>query len=99
MVCISYFFIFVHIVINKFKMKRLITLSFSFFFYLVVFLVSCHDDEEPKIKASRTVLMYLVADNSISDDIYPNIASVEEGLKNAETPGRKHHVWKLTCHR
>ena len=85
MVCISYFFIFVHIVINKFKMKRLITLSF--FFYLVVFLVSCHDDEEPKIKASRTVLMYLVADNSISDDIYPNIASVEEGLKNAETPG------------
>ena len=48
-------------------MKRLITLSF--FFYLVVFLVSCHDDEEPKIKASRTVLMYLVADNSISDDI------------------------------
>ena len=26
--------------------------------------------------------MYLVADNSISDDIYPNIASVEEGLKN-----------------
>ena len=66
-------------------MKRLITLSF--FFYLVVFLVSCHDDEEPKIKASRTVLMYLVADNSISDDIYPNIASVEEGLKNAETPG------------
>ena len=68
MVCISYFFIFVHIVINKFKMKRLITLSF--FFYLVVFLVSCHDDEEPKIKASRTVLMDLVADNSISDDIY-----------------------------
>lgn len=50
-------------------------------------MVSCHDDEEPKIKASRTVLMYLVADNSISDDIYPNIASVEEGLKNAETPG------------
>lgn len=78
------FFIFVHIVINKFKMKRLITLSFFSIWY---FLVSCHDDEEPKIKASRTVLMYLVADNSISDDIYPNIASVEEGLKMRRLQG------------
>ena len=48
MVCISYFFIFVHIVINKFKMKRLITLSF--FFYLVVFLVSCKGGETMRVK-------------------------------------------------
>lgn len=48
---------------------------------------ACHDDDETKPSVAKTVFMYLVADNDISDDIHANIASVEAGLKNVSSPG------------
>ena len=56
---------------------------------LAALFVACHDEEEsPQIPITvRTVFMYLVADNDISGDIYNNIASVEDGLKKAASPG------------
>ena len=68
-------------------MKNLI--AFSLFLCVIVMsLTACHDDEEEqKVEATRAVFMYLVADNSISKDIYPNIAAVEEGLKQVGSPG------------
>ena len=58
--------------------------------FVLLFVSSCHkkheDIKEPEV-ATRTVLMYLIADNNISGDIYRNIASVEEGLMNATSPG------------
>lgn len=56
---------------------------------LVAVLVGCskEDDNVPVSVTARTVLMYLVADNSISNDIYSNIASVEQGLVKATSPG------------
>ena len=56
---------------------------------LLVFVSSCRDkknDKEPEI-ATRTVLMYLIADNNISTDIYRNIEAVEKGLLQTTTPG------------
>lgn len=53
----------------------------------IVFL-ACHEEEQPEVPVTvRTVFMYLIGDNDISDDIYKNIASVEEGLKSATSPG------------
>lgn len=61
---------------------------FALFTTLFVLLGACHnDDEKPAVLSARTVFMYLIADNSISSDIYGNIASVEQGLKSAATPG------------
>lgn len=56
---------------------------------LVAVLVGCskEDDHVPVSVTARTVLMYLVADNSICGDIYSNIASVEQGLSQAKSPG------------
>ena len=57
--------------------------------FIVIFVSSCREkpeDKEPEV-AKRTVLMYLIADNNIGVDIYRNIASVEEGLKHATSPG------------
>lgn len=60
----------------------------SLFVCLVAFLSACNNDEDTPVPVTvKTVLMYLVADNSISGDIYSNIASVEEGLTKATSPG------------
>lgn len=51
-------------------------------------LLSCHEDDEKNVPVvTRTVLMYLVADNNISSDLYRNITSVEQGLKKVTSPG------------
>lgn len=52
-------------------------------------LFSCVDNREiiTVDLGQRTVLMYMVADNSLSDDLYENIFAVEEGLKAVSTPG------------
>lgn len=54
---------------------------------LAILLFSCHEDDDSNPVAVRTVLMYLVADNNISNDLYSNIASVEQGLAKATSPG------------
>ena len=60
----------------------------SLFVGLLAILSACGDDDDTPIPVTvKTVLMYLVADNSISGDIYSNIASVEEGLIKATSPG------------
>lgn len=61
---------------------------FALFATLLVLHGACHsDNDEPVISTTRTVFMYLIADNNISDDLYGNIASVEQGLKAAVGPG------------
>lgn len=71
---------------NKSVMKKVKILSL--FVCLVAFLSACNNDEDAPVPVTvKTVLMYLVADNSISGDIYSNIASVEEGLAKAASPG------------
>lgn len=60
----------------------------SLLFCVVMLVAACHDEEDTPVPVTvKTVLMYLVADNSISGDIYSNIASVEEGLAKAASPG------------
>ena len=65
--------------------------------FIVIFVSSCREkpeDKEPEV-AKRTVLMYLIADNNIGVDIYRNIASVEEGLKHATSPGTFVIYWNV----
>ncbi|MEG1562843.1 MAG: clostripain-related cysteine peptidase [Bacteroides sp.] len=45
-----------------------------------------HEDEIP-LPVAKTVFMYLVADNNLSDYLYKNIISVEEGLKSVTNAG------------
>ncbi len=71
---------------NENIMKKIKILSL--FVGLLAILSACGDDDDTPIPVTvKTVLMYLVADNSISGDIYSNIASVEEGLIKATSPG------------
>lgn len=83
--CISYFFIFVPLEMRNI-MKKIKILSL--FVALLAILSACNDDDDTHIPVTvKTVLMYLVAENDISKDIYSNIASVEQGLTKATSPG------------
>ncbi len=45
--------------------------------------VACHDDDKPQIKPSEhTVIVYMVADNSLNEFAYDNINKMERGLPN-----------------
>ena len=57
-------------------MKKIKILSLLFV-CLSIFLSACGDDDTPVPVTVKTVLMYLVGDNDISNDIYNNIASIE----------------------
>ena len=67
-------------------MKKIKILSLLFV-CLSIFLSACGDDDTPVPVTVKTVLMYLVGDNDISNDIYNNIASVERGLSEVTSPG------------
>lgn len=66
-------------------MKKIKILLLLFCVSTVV--AACHEEEEEDPVSVKTVLMYLVADNNISSDIYGNIKSVEQGLSEATSPG------------
>ena len=53
-------------------MKKIKILSLLFV-CLSIFLSACGDDDTPVPVTVKTVLMYLVGDNDISNDIYNNI--------------------------
>lgn len=63
----------------------------SFFLLLFILITSsgCKDNHsyDEKKTSPRTVLMYLIANNNISYDIYANIAAVEKGLKETKSAG------------
>lgn len=60
----------------------------SLLFSVAMLLAACHDEEDVSVPVTaKTVLMYLVGDNDIGDDIYSNIASVEQGLSEVASPG------------
>lgn len=67
-------------------MKKIKILSLLFV-CLSIFLSACGGDDTPVPVTVKTVLMYLVGDNDISNDIYNNIASVERGLSEVTSPG------------
>lgn len=67
-------------------MKNIKILSLLFV-CLSIFLSACGGDDTPVPVTVKTVLMYLVGDNDISNDIYNNIASVERGLSEVTSPG------------
>jgi len=62
-------------------MKRLIFLSLS-----VLLLLSCHKDEntEPE-KTERTVLVYIAAENNLSDYLAPDLREIIKGSKEVAT--------------
>lgn len=69
-------------------------------YLLIIFCIiafwGCNNDEHdtPRNEDNlKTVLMYLVADNNISYDLYSNIVSVEKGLQYATTPGEFVFYW------
>lgn len=83
--CISYFFIFVPLLMRNIMKKIKILFVFV---CLSTFLSACGDDNDTSVPvAVKTVLMYLVGDNNISGQIYNNIASVERGLGEVTSPG------------
>lgn len=54
----------------------------------LVFGACNNEEEEGSVQVTdRTVLMYLVAENNLSNVIYSNISSVERGLSKAMSPG------------
>jgi hypothetical protein len=59
-------------------------------------LLSCENDYDPEIEtlSPRTVLMYLVADNSIGYDVVANITDVEKGL---QTNGLSDGTFVIYC--
>ena len=83
--CISYFFIFVPLLMRNIMKKIKILFLFV---CLSTFLSACGDDNDTSVPvAVKTVLMYLVGDNNISGQIYNNIESVERGLSEVTSPG------------
>lgn len=60
--------------------------TYMLFLLVVLSITSCQHDDDDTV-SSPVVLMYLMADNDISSDIYANIASVEEGLRKSSVPG------------
>lgn len=55
--------------------------------FLFLVFVSCHT-EEPVVQLNRTVLVYLVANNNLSNFVDKDIAEIKEGLKNNAISGK-----------
>ena len=75
-------------------MKNIKILSLLFV-CLSIFLSACGGDDTPVPVTVKTVLMYLVGDNDISNDIYNNIASVERGLSEVTSPEKVSFLSRL----
>lgn len=56
------------------------------------------DGDDVKPSVAKTVFMYLVADNNISEDMHANIASVEAGLKEVPSSGTFVIYWDGGSH-
>lgn len=65
--------------INKFRVYTCFILLFSFFA-----LTSCHDknDDEPRIDNNRTVLVYILGNNSLSGNASMDLSEMEAAAKN-----------------
>jgi hypothetical protein len=65
-------------------MKKILKLTYIFCCASLFLLTACHDDPDPIEKASRTVLAYIVADNSLSSFATDDIAEIVEGYAAVE---------------
>ncbi|MBP1616173.1 MAG: cloSI [Bacteroidetes bacterium] len=65
-------------------MKKSLKLTYILCCVSLFLLTACHDDPDPVEKASRTVLVYVVADNSLSSFATSDIAEMVEGYATVE---------------
>lgn len=81
--CISYFFIFVPLEMrNIMKKIKILSLLFS----VAMLVLACHDDEKEPVYGSRTVLVYIAANNSLGyhDFDSKDVQEMMEGMKSVE---------------
>ena len=69
-------------------MKKVIKLTYIIYFASLFLLTACHDDSDPVVGVSRTVLAYIAADNSLSSFATSDIAEMVKGYAAIDAAGK-----------